>query len=166
MNSAKFQSLKVKSVITLNGICQIENSVQLIRRYTDHHYFRLSTVYIDLAAESDNVHGVHELIYIRVVYVLYCIYPFLWRLSHLESFRSALDHGNWHCVEVYKPKRYRQRWVKDLPKVPTSQQERNSNTRPPVERHRLYQCATTPHVGILKDYPTQLLRRVRSCLLS
>src|SRR6218665_1533755 len=46
---------------------------------------------------------------------------------------------------IYTPKRYRQLQVKDLSKVPTRWLERNSNPRPSGRKHRLYQCATTPH---------------------
>ena len=42
--------------------------------------------------------------------------------------RSRLQH--WCCVEVHTPKRYRQLWVKDLPKVPTWRLEWDSNLRP------------------------------------
>jgi len=62
--------------------------------------------------------------------VLYWIYPFLQHFSRHEPFRSAPDHSNWHCIGVYTPKRYRQLQVKDLPKVPTWQLERDSNLRP------------------------------------
>src|SRR6218665_1188382 len=35
--------------------------------------------------------------------------------------------------------------MKDFPKVPTWQLERDTNPRPSEERRRIYQCATMPH---------------------
>ena len=43
--------------------------------------------------------------------------------------RSALDTGRILC-RSFTPKRHRQLWVKDLPKVPTWRLERDSNPRP------------------------------------
>ena len=64
-------------------------------------------------------------------------------LSFIHSFRIFLQRlfkstttqrrsrlQRWHCVGVNTPMRYRQLWVKNLPKVPTRHLERGSNLWP------------------------------------
>src|SRR6218665_3600515 len=63
--------------------------------------------------------------------------------SHGMSLSEAIPTTAIDTVsEFYTPKRYKQLQVKALPKVPKCRLERDSKPRPPVERPRLYQCAT------------------------
>ena len=62
---------------------------------------------------------------------LYCIHSFIPDIPIAPlrvHFYSRLQH--WCCVGVKTPKRCRQLWVKDLPKVPTWRVEWDSNLRP------------------------------------
>ena len=92
--------------------------------------------------------------------VLYCIYPFLWRFSQHEPFRSAPDHSNLHCVRVYTPKCNRKLQVKDLPKVPTWRLEQDSNPRPSCRKaSTLPMCHHIPR--ILLYYTSDIFCPVR-----
>src|SRR6218665_948842 len=71
------------------------------------------------------------------------MYPFLLHFSQPEPFRSAPDHSNWHCVGVYTLQATASEGLAQGPYV--TARDGIGPRDPPVERHRLYQSATTPH---------------------
>ena len=62
--------------------------------------------------------------------------------------KGAPDYST-DTVSEFHAEAHRQLQVRDLPKVPTWRLERESNHDPPVESHRLNQCATTSHTAIV-----------------
>ena len=82
---------------------------------------KLTTFSAILPSSNKPIHFIHSFrIFLR------CLFKSTTTTTTQRHFR--LRH--WYCVGVNTPKRHRQLWVKDLPKVPTWRLERDLNPRP------------------------------------
>src|SRR6218665_921893 len=141
------QSLEAERPLQLRGPSGVHRATPLRLSYAQHlstirkRHFTYCIVAIHLystscsAYQSEALHSFIQTISIAPLQVPY--------------YSEALPIQHKYCVGVNTPKCHRQLQVKDLPKVPTWWQERDSNQRP--SGYRLNQSATTSHASSARD---------------